>query len=94
MELKPIAHLGRMREIASVLFKYGFDDTIERIGIPGKELLHRVRPVDREMTTWERIRRSLEELGPTFIKMGQIVSLRPDLFPLPLIEELEKLQDE
>lgn len=94
MELKPIAHLSRFKEIASILFKYGFDDVIERLGIPGKDLLQRVHPVEREMTTGERIRRSLEELGPTFIKLGQVLSLRPDLLPMELITELEKLQDE
>ena len=45
------------------------------------------------MNTWERLRHTLEELGPTFVKFGQILSLRGDLLPAKLIEELEKLQD-
>ena len=45
------------------------------------------------MGTWERLRRTLEELGPTFVKFGQILSLRGDLLPAGLIRELEKLQD-
>jgi ubiquinone biosynthesis protein len=62
--------------------------------LPGKVLFEKIRKVDREMTTWERIRRMLDDLGPTYIKFGQIMSLRPDLVPYPLILELRKLQDE
>jgi len=94
MEFKSIAHLGRLKEIASVLLKYGFDDVVERLDIPGKELLKRVHPVEHHLSTWERIRHSMEELGPTFIKLGQIMSLRPDLLPAALIEELAMLQDD
>ncbi|MGW8223209.1 MAG: ABC1 kinase family protein, partial [Syntrophobacteria bacterium] len=54
----------------------------------------KIRKVDREMSTWERIRHMLVDLGPTYIKFGQIMSLRPDLIPRPLILELRKLQDE
>jgi ubiquinone biosynthesis protein len=87
-------HLGRFKDIVVTLFRYGFDDVVERLDLPGKVLLEKIRKVDREMDTWERIRHMLVDLGPTYIKFGQIMSLRPDLIPRPLILELRKLQDE
>jgi ubiquinone biosynthesis protein len=87
-------HLGRFKDIVVTLFRYGFDDVLERLDLPGKVLFEKIRKVDREMTTWERIRRMLDDLGPTYIKFGQVMSLRPDLIPNPLILELRKLQDE
>jgi ubiquinone biosynthesis protein len=87
-------HLGRFKDIVVTLFRYGFDDVVERLDLPGKVLFEKIRKVDREMDTWERIRHMLVDLGPTYIKFGQIMSLRPDLIPRPLILELRKLQDE
>jgi len=95
MELKTIAHLGRFKDIVATLFRYGFDDIVERLEVPGKTFLKaRIPRAHLEMSTWERVRRALEELGPTFIKFGQIMSLRPDLLPGPLLTELVRLQDE
>ncbi len=94
MAIKAVKHLGRFKDIIVTLFRYGFDDVVERLDLPGKVLLEKIHPVDREMSTWERIRHILEELGPTFIKFGQLMSLRPDLIPNALILELRKLQDE
>jgi len=93
MDLLALSKLGRFRSIVSVLFKYGFDDVAERLHLPGKILISKTRMAVQEMTTWERIRHALEELGPTFVKFGQILSLRGDLLPAELIKELEKLQD-
>ena len=95
MDILALSKLGRFREIVTVLFKYGFDDVAERLQLPGKILISKTRiAVSEEMTTWERLRHALEELGPTFVKFGQILSLRGDLLPVKLIKELEKLQDE
>ena len=94
MDIKTITHLGRFKDIILTLFKYGLDDVVERLDLPGKMIFDRISRVDRDMSTRERIRHVLEELGPTFIKFGQLMSLRPDLVPYPLILELRKLQDE
>ncbi len=94
MDIKAVRHLGRFKDIAVTLFRYGFDDVLERLDLPGKVIFEKIRKVDREMSTWERLRHTLEDLGPTFIKFGQIMSLRPDLVPNALILELRKLQDE
>ena len=94
MEIKAVKHLGRFKDIVVTLFRYGFDDVVERLDLPGKVIFEKIRKVDREMSTWERIRHMLVDLGPTYIKFGQIMSLRPDLIPKPLILELRKLQDE
>ena len=93
MDILALSRLGRFRDIVAVLFKYGFDDVAERLQLPGKMFVSKTRAVTHEMTTWERLRRAMEELGPTFVKFGQILSLRGDLLPADLIKELEKLQD-
>jgi ubiquinone biosynthesis protein len=93
MDLLALSKLGRFRDIVTVLFKYGFNDVAERLHLPGKILISKTRIAVPEMNTWERIRHTLEELGPTFVKFGQILSLRGDLLPAELIKELEKLQD-
>jgi ubiquinone biosynthesis protein len=85
--------LARFRDIVTVLFKYGFDDVAERLQLPGMALIRKTRVSYPEMSTWERVRRGMEELGPTFVKFGQILSLRGDLLPADFITELEKLQD-
>lgn len=84
----------RAKEIATVLAKYGFSDLLQHLDRhPG--LLQKIAPKPKEnLTTWERLRLACEDLGPTFVKFGQILSTRPDVIPQPLILELRKLQDE
>jgi ubiquinone biosynthesis protein len=93
MDLLALSKLGRFRHIVAILFKYGFDDVAERLQLPGKILISKTRIAVPEMNTWERLRSTLEELGPTFVKFGQVLSLRGDLLPAEFIKELEKLQD-
>ena len=94
MDIRAIAHLGRFREIVSTLVKYGFDDVVDRLDVPGRKYLEKIRVHTMRLTRWERMRMVLEELGPTFIKCGQILSQRADLLPRELLEELRKLQDD
>jgi len=93
LDLSKVKHVGRLKDIVFVLLKYGFDDVVERLEVPGKLLLKRVIRVDEELTTSQRIRHTLEELGPTFIKFGQVMSLRTDILPAELVLELRKLHD-
>lgn len=92
--LKGIDKLRRTRQIISVLTKYGLDYLIDRhrAGILSV-FSHKQIPGD-SLSAPEKFCRALEELGPTFIKFGQILSTRPDFLPPPLIKELEKLQDQ
>ena len=92
-------HINRYREIVTVLFKHGFGDLITNSQIEkyldfGKKFIPN-KKIEKttSLSRWERIRMVLEELGPTFIKFGQIMSNRPDILPEPLLIELEKLQD-
>jgi ubiquinone biosynthesis protein len=91
-------NIQRLREIAAVLVRHGFGDLVRRIQL-SKYVSKRI--VTEDVNTDEqtkidfstRIRLVLEELGPTFIKFGQLIATRPDIFPDTLIFELRKLQD-
>lgn len=93
-----IRSIRRYWNIARVLSAYGFDHALEALGLHeiaarGKRLL-RKSPVDiARLTAAERMRLVLEELGPTFVKLGQILSTRPDIVPTSFVQEFEKLQD-
>jgi len=97
--LRVLKNLNRGREIATVLFNHGFGDVLQRLGIAPylnwwRRLIFRRRLEKVEvLTTPRRIRLALEQLGPTFIKFGQVLSTRPDLIPEDLIKELEVLQE-
>lgn len=98
---KTYLHLNRYRQILSILFKYGFGDLIESLNIDyyieaGLKILSKKNRREHleKISRAERVRMAVEELGPTFIKFGQILSARPDLIPSDFIEELSKLQDE
>ena len=90
--------LNRLRQIAASMAKHGFGAYLERTRL--RDVLGRdapeaegdaLPPPDR--TTASRFRQLLAELGPTFIKLGQLLSTRPDVLPSHWIEELEALQD-
>ena len=93
-----ISNLVRIRQVAEVLLRYGFEDVVTTT--PLRRLVSQARRLswqraDRqvfETTRWERVRLIIEELGPTFIKLAQAMSNRADLLPQALIDEFEKLQ--
>jgi len=94
---KPKPDLGRLREIISVLVKYQFGNILEQSGIKKSFNLKFLRSDNFEEldeTAPERLRLVLEELGTTFIKVGQVLSTRPDLVGKKVADELAKLQDE
>jgi ubiquinone biosynthesis protein len=91
-------HAKRYQEILHVLIKYGFGDLVDALNI--KEHIdiviekvsgHEPERLDK-LSRPERVRMTLEELGPTFVKLGQILSTRADLIPLDYVQELSKLQ--
>jgi ubiquinone biosynthesis protein len=92
--------LKRYRQILGVLIKYGFGHIVEQLNIDyylewGKRIVT-LGTFSRELerlSQAERMRLAMEELGPTFIKLGQLLSTRPDIIPLEYINELKKLQD-
>jgi len=92
-------HLNRYHRILRVLFKYGFDDLIERLHIDqylesGLQMINRKpRSQVQRLSRPERLRMAMEELGPTFVKLGQLLSTRPDFIPPDYLTELAKLQD-
>ena len=87
---------GRLRQILTVLSRHGFGDVIQRLNLdsylPGK--LTRWAEADETRGIGERMRLAFQELGPTFVKLGQVLSMRPDLIPDHVIDELVKLQDQ
>lgn len=96
--LRRARSLRRYRQIVSVLLKYGFGQVLHQMNIftrlrIGKMTQRKAEGLER-LTYAQRIRLALEELGPTFVKLGQILSMRPFLIPLELVLELTKLQDE
>jgi ubiquinone biosynthesis protein len=94
MNFNSLIKLRRFKQIVSILMKYGFDELVQQLNLPGLNLIKRVRSVDSTVSTYQRIRHALEDLGPTFVKFGQILSLRPDMLPAELVLELGKLQDD
>ena len=83
----------RAKEIFTVLAKHGFANLLNQIDPQGGWWQRLVpQPAERH-TLWERTRLALEELGPTFVKAGQLMSMRPDALPHALIYELRKLQN-
>jgi ubiquinone biosynthesis protein len=95
--LHTVRNVQRVRHITTILIKHGFDQVIERLDLEyrifAKKLAKSSQEVLPQLSTAERSRMVLEDLGPTFTKLGQVLSTRPDLVPHSFIIEFQKLQD-
>ncbi len=95
--LETIRNLGRVTELAMVLVRHGFADLVERLGLPsakGTGARSGGQQLASRYSVYARIRMVAEEMGPTFVKLGQLLSQRPDLLPKQFILELSKLRDQ
>lgn len=87
-----VTNAVRAKEIVTVLVRHGFGEIVQQLNLPPGLLQRMVTPAGPRHTTWARIRLAIEELGPTFVKVGQLLSTRPDVIPQPLVLELRNLQ--
>lgn len=92
VSLKP-ERLKRYKDVAMLLIKYGRSDLISAAGLEGSVLPDEMA-AESEIAPAEDLAKDLEKLGPTFIKLGQLLSTRADLMPGPYLDALERLQDQ
>src|SRR5262245_26033811 len=98
--LSVVRDLGRLHEISSVFIRHGLGDLVRRIGVGtilerAGQILHWGETGEASrLELHERLRIALEQLGPTFVKLGQMLSTREDLLPHSWIAEFGKLQSQ
>jgi len=93
--LNTVKDLDRLRQIVAVLAKHGFGEVVTRTGLGSlANVVRRKKDPAPKVALPERVRLVLQDLGPSFIKLGQIASTRPDLLPQDIVDELKKLQDD
>ena len=90
--LNTVRDLERLRQIVAVLGRHGFGEVIQRTGL-GSLLGSSAKAEKNKVAIGARLRLAMQDLGPSAVKLGQIMSTRPDLIPTDVIEELKKLQD-
>ncbi|NLM87858.1 MAG: AarF/ABC1/UbiB kinase family protein [Syntrophomonadaceae bacterium] len=91
-----VSHLPRYREVANVLIKHGFGFVFDRftlIKLNHRQIKTKQQVNLRSPYVARHLREAFEELGPAFVKLGQLLSVRPDLLTEPYVAEFEKLQD-
>lgn len=87
--------LDRLREIVAVLWRHGFGEVVQRLGLDSLLVTQGGEATDlRSHSIAQRVRFVLQDLGPSFVKLGQIASTRADLLPAEVITELKVLQDD
>ena len=99
VRFKELEKIKRIKKLSDVLMKYGFEEILSRSELE-KRLPKRIVRRNREKikdiksrTIYERVRMALEEMGPAYVKFGQMLSNRNDILPEEMISELQKLQD-
>lgn len=98
LPVRSVRHFQRYREIVQVFIRHGFGELVDALelvpylSLPWR-LLRRGQPAAPSLGAPRRLRLALEELGPTFVKLGQVLSTRPDLLPPAYVAELAILQD-
>ena len=97
--MEVIDRIKRMKKLSDVLLKYGFEELFDRTGmerfIPNRLAKNSKRLENiRETSFPERIRLAMQDLEPTYVKLGQMCSNRTDIFPEDIIAEFQKLQDD
>ena len=92
--LRALRSLSRLREVANLLFKEGFDEVLEQLHFKKHVTLERLEKRKKPENNMPlRLRRVMEEAGGAFVKLGQLLSLRSDLIPQEYCDEFSKLQD-
>lgn len=86
-------HAVRAKEVLAILARHGFADLLSQIDLPPGFWQRLLPQPPLRRSLGERLRLAAEELGPTFVKLGQVLSMRPDVVPHDIILELRKLQD-
>ncbi len=87
-----IRRLPRYREVANIFIKHGFGFIFQRFSFGNRNI--RLADQSKQASIPFRLRKAFEELGPTYVKLGQLLSTRPDLLPPAYIKEFERLQDD
>ncbi len=92
MKLHP-QHLKRYKEIARLFWKYGRSDVVKQMGIEEELASPEVKAETEGAASPEELADDLEAMGPTYVKLGQLLSGRPDLLPEIYLKALRRLQD-
>lgn len=92
MKLSP-NYLKRYKEIALLFWKYGRSDLVSQMDIDGIADPSELEPVREGQATPDQLADDLEAMGPTYVKLGQVLASRPDLLPAPYLKALARLQD-
>ncbi len=91
---KTLKNASRLRTIVAVFARHGFHNIAEKIKL-GRFILEKFSSEDLDLyTAPQRLRMAFEQLGPTFVKLGQLLATRPDLVPKEFVEEFKKFHDQ